>query len=259
MLGIISGSGLYELKGLKVKESLDIDTPYGNPSGPIMKCEYEGRAVNFLPRHGRDHSIPPHKVNYRANIWALKELGVQRIISVSAVGGINKDYTPGSIVIGDQIMDFTKNRVNTFFDSSDVVHVDFTYPFCEDMRKIITDISKKIEMDVTGKGTYIAVEGPRLETASEIGHYRSAGADIVGMTGMPEAVLAREAEICYAGIYVVTNYAAGIKEGKLTTDEVVETMKGSADRIKKLLADLIKPISVERTCACKDALKDARL
>jgi 5'-methylthioadenosine phosphorylase len=259
MLGIISGSGLYELKGLKVKESLDIDTPYGKPSSFIMKCEYEGRVIHFLPRHGRSHSIPPHKVNYRANIWALKELGVQRIISVSAVGGINKDYTPGRIVIGDQIMDFTKNRINTFFDSSDVVHVDFTYPFCDDMRKIMIETVGRIKMDVVKEGIYIAVEGPRLETASEIEHYRSAGADIVGMTGMPEAVLAREAEICYAGIYVVTNYAAGIKEGKLTTDEVVETMKGSMDKIKELLAHLVEPLSIERTCACKDALKDARL
>ncbi len=259
MLGIISGSGLYEIEGLKVKESLDVDTPYGKPSGPVMKCEYNERVIHFLPRHGRDHSIPPHKVNYRANIWALKELGVQRIISVSAVGGINKDCSPGHIVIGDQIMDFTKNRANTFFDSSDVVHVDFTWPFCDEMRKIIIAISEKIKMDVTGKGTYIAVEGPRLETASEIEHYRSAGADIVGMTGMPEAVLAREAEICYAGIYVVTNYAAGIKEGKLTTDEVVATMKGSSAKIKELLAHLVEPLFIERTCACKDALKDARL
>ncbi len=259
MLGIISGSGLYEIEGLKIKESLEVDTPYGRPAGPVMLCEYGGGAVNFLPRHGRDHSIPPHKINFRANIWALKELGVQRIISVSAVGGINKDLSPGHIVIGDQIMDFTKSRINTFFDNSDVVHVDFTWPFCDDMRKIIIDTSEKIKMDVTGKGTYIAVEGPRLETASEIEHYKSAGADIVGMTGMPEAALAREAEICYAGIYVVTNYAAGMKEGKLTTEEVIETMKGSADMIKELLAHLVEPLSIKRTCACKDALKDARL
>jgi 5'-methylthioadenosine phosphorylase len=259
MTGIIAGSGLYEIEGLTIKESLEIDTPYGMPSGPVMICEYGGRAANFLPRHGKDHSIPPHRVNYRANIWALKSVGVRRIISVSAAGGINRDLSPGDIVIGDQIMDFTKNRINTFFDESDVVHVDFTYPFCDQMRKIIIDRAGEIHIGVVREGTYIAVEGPRLETASEIEHYRSAGADIVGMTGMPEAVLAREAEICYAGIYVVTNYAAGMKEGKLTTEEVIATMKGSAEKIRELIAHLVEPLSAKRTCACKDALKDARL
>ncbi|HDL19723.1 MAG TPA: S-methyl-5'-thioadenosine phosphorylase [Nitrospirae bacterium] len=259
MLGIISGSGLYEIEGLSTIKSLEVDTQYGKPSGPFLECEYCGRVLYFLPRHGGNHSIPPHKVNYRANIQAMKNLGVERVISVSAVGGLNRDICPGSIVIGDQILDFTKGRTNTFFDGDDVVHVDFTYPYCEEMRMIIMDSAREKGMNVVDGGTYVAVEGPRLETASEIAFYRSIGVDIVGMTAMPEAVLAREAEICYAGIYVVTNYAAGIKEGRLTTNEVVQTMARSQDMVKQLLSEVLSPLDLERTCMCGDALKDARL
>jgi 5'-methylthioadenosine phosphorylase len=259
MIGIMGGSGLYEIEGLSVKESRDVDTPFGRPSGPVSKCEYEGRTLCFLPRHGGDHSIPPHKVNYRANVWALKDTGVQKIISVSAVGGINTNFEPGGIVLGSQILDFTKNRISTFFDENDVVHVDCTYPYCGDMKNIIVTVAKDTGIDIVDGSTYVAVEGPRLETAAEIEFYRSAGADIVGMTAMPEASLAREAEMCYSGIYVVTNYAAGIKGDKLTTDEVVQTMNASADRVKVLLSKVLTSLDRNGMCECRNALKNARM
>jgi len=259
MIAIITGSGVYELSGLSVIERIDATSPFGPPSDRIVKCDLEGRTVMFLPRHGSSHTIPPHRVNYRANIWALKELGVERIISVSAVGGINRDFAPGSIVLADQILDFTKSRISTFYDGDDVVHVDFTTPFCEDMRNIISGAAEAEGIELITRGTYVAVEGPRLETAAEIGFYRSAGADVVGMTAMPEAVLAREAELCYAGIYVVTNYAAGIRDGRLTTDEVVVTMRRADETIKRLLAAGIEPLDGERRCACGNALDNARL
>lgn len=259
MLGIIAGSGLYEIKGLSVIESIDVDTPFGGPSGPILECEYEGETLYFLPRHGTSHSLPPHRVNYRANVWALKKLGVRRIISISAVGGIKRTMPPGSIVIGDQIIDFTKKRENTFFDGEDVAHVDFTNPYCDDMRKVIVEVSAETGIEAIDGGTYVAVEGPRLETAAEIAFFSAIGVDIVGMTAMPEAALAREAELCYAGMYVVTNYAAGISEGRLTADEVVRTMKQCHEKLKTLLSKLVRSFGAERACACAEALKDARL
>ncbi len=259
MIAIITGSGLYEIEGLMVKEDLMVDTPFGSPSGAVRKCTYKGHEVLFLPRHGIDHSIPPHKVNYRGNIRALKDLGVERIISVSAVGGISREIPPGSFVLADQIIDMTRSRANTFFEGDDVVHVDFTEPYCEDMRRRIIKGSDSIDIRLTGSGTYVAVEGPRLETAAEIEMYRMAGADIVGMTAMPEAVLAREAEICYSGIYIVTNYAAGIKDGRLTTGEVVENMRRSSEKIKEFIGLLVPLLDTERVCSCNSALKNARL
>lgn len=259
MIGIIAGSGLYKIEGLSIKEIYDVDTPYGNPSGSICECEYKGATILFLPRHGSDHSIPPHKVNYRANIWALKNRDIQRIISVSAVGGISTGLQPGNIVLGSQILDFTKSRTNTYFDGADVVHIDFTFPYCSDMRNVIERVAEKVGIDVVNGGTYVAVEGPRLETAAEIEFYRSAGADMVGMTAMPEAALARESEMCYSGIYVVTNYAAGIREKRLTTDEVIQTMEKSGERLEVLLSNVFLSLSNKRFCECNNALKNSRL
>jgi 5'-methylthioadenosine phosphorylase len=259
MLGIIAGSGLYEIEGLSFEESVNADTVYGKPSGSILRYKYEGRDVFFLPRHGKNHNLPPHRVNYRANIRAFKDLGVQEIISLSAVGGIRADLEPGSIVIADQLLDFTKSRINTFFDGDDVVHVDFTAPYCSEMRDILLGASRKAGLKVFDGGTYAAVEGPRLETAAEIAFFKSAGADMVGMTAMPEAALAREAEMCYSGIYVVTNYAAGISKGRLTTGEVVETMRSSSASTQVLLSLSIRLFDGNRSCPCMDALKNARL
>lgn len=259
-IGLISGSGLYEIEGLKVEGEKSIDTPYGQPSAQYRQGKIEGTALTFLPRHGSPHSIPPHKVNYRANIWGFNALGIDRIMAVTAVGSIDPDIKPGSILIPDQIIDYTQgSRESTFYDNGKVVHVDFTDPYCPAMRTAIMAAAQKCGISVYESGTYICVNGPRLETAMEIEFFRKIGADVVGMTAMPEAVLARELEICYCGICIVTNYAAGITKNRLTTSEVIDTMNASTDRVKKLLRTAVALVPEKRACQCKDALKDSGL
>lgn len=258
MLGIIGGSGIYDIEGLGTTEEVSVETPYGKPSANYKAGEFEGRRALFLPRHGADHSIAPHKINYRANIWGFKSLGVENIIAVGAVGGINSSLKPGDIVILDQLIDFTFGaRQSTFFEDNKVAHIDFTEPYCARMRKLIMSAAEKVRVAVKNSGTYICVNGPRLETAQEIRHFSMIGADVVGMTGMPEAVLAREAEICLCGVAVVTNYAAGISKEKLTVTEVVETMKQANDRLKRLIREVALQLPAERLCSCKDTLKNA--
>ena len=260
MIGIIGGSGLYEIEGLKVKDEKSVATPYGEPSAPYKIGVLGGSEAAFLARHGTLHSIPPHKVNYRANLWGLRSLGVERIVSISAVGGMRGDMPPGTLVLPDQIIDMTFGaRTSTFYDKNKVIHVDFTSPYCDEMRGLAIQASRDTGLPAKETGTYLCVNGPRLETAREIRFFSMIGADMVGMTAMPEASLARELEICLLGISVVTNYAAGISEKKLTTTEVVETMRGSSEKIKSLLKSFIPQIPTARTCACKDALKDAEL
>lgn len=263
-IGLIGGSGLYEIEGLEITKEVSISTPYGDPSSVYkigtIGAKGDEKQIVFLPRHGIPHSIPPHKINYRANIWGFKSFGVERIISVSAVGGINKDISPGDIVLLDQIIDMTYGaRESTFYDKDKVVHIDFTNPYCPEMRDFIIEASQNIGLPIKTAGAYICVNGPRLETAKEIQFFSMIGADVVGMTAMPEASLARELEMCVSGISVVTNYAAGISERKLTTTEVVETMKNSLDRMKSLVKEIIMYIPPARACPCKDALKDAEL
>ncbi len=259
MIGLIGGSGLYSMPGFEVREERTVETPYGLPSDDYVIGELSGRTVVFLPRHSRKHDIPPHKVNYRANIHGFKTLGAERVIAVSAVGGINKSMKPGDIVLLDQLIDFTKSRTNTFFDEDEVVHVDFTEPYCPEMREVFVRASRAGEIRLFEKGTYVCVEGPRLETSSEIRFFSSMKADVVGMTGMPEAVLARELEICYAAVSVITNYAAGISTEKLTTSEVVETMSRSTAVVKRLLSVAVEMMPDKRGCPCREALKDAKM
>jgi 5'-methylthioadenosine phosphorylase len=259
-IGIIGGSGLYEIKGFTLKGKKSVTTPFGKPSDQYLIGEIDNREVIFLPRHGKKHNIPPHMINYRANIWGFKKLGIERIISVSAVGGIKKGLKPGDIVILDQILDMTKTRKSTFYDGKDgVIHIDFTEPYCPELRKILLTAGKRAKIPLKKVGTYVAVEGPRLETASEIRSFSILGGDVVGMTGMPEASLARELEICYAGLSVVANYAAGISRKKLTVAEVMEAMKKSTEKIKQLLKETFSLLPEDRKCPCKDALKDAKI
>lgn len=259
-VGLIGGSGLYDIEGLSLSEDISLSTPFGSPSSSYRIGRIQDAEIAFLARHGTPHNFPPHKVNYRANIWGFKSLGVERIISVNAVGGINRMLLPGDIVIADQIIDFTGgSRASTFYESGKVVHVDFTNPYCPEMRDSLIRATQNVGVQSTTAGTYICVSGPRLETAKEIRFFASIGADIVGMTAMPEAVLARELEMCMAAICVVTNYAAGISGQKLTTTEVIATMKISMDKIKSIIKETIKLIPLARNCLCKDALKDAVL
>jgi 5'-methylthioadenosine phosphorylase len=256
--GVIGGSGLYEIKGFVLNKKKAVKTPYGNPSDQYLIGKIGKSEVIFLPRHGKHHNIPPHKINYRANMWGFKKLGVDRILSISAVGGIKKGLKPGDIVILDQVLDMTRNRISTFYEGeTGVVHIDFTEPFCPDLRKILLNSGKRIKVSVKNGSTYVAVEGPRLETVSEIKSYKILGGDVVGMTGMPEASLARELEICYAGLSVVANYAAGISKNKLTVAEVMESMKASTENIKRLLKETVRLIPAQRNCPCGEALREA--
>jgi 5'-methylthioadenosine phosphorylase len=259
-IGVIGGSGLYDIKGFLIKGRKKVATPFGNPSEQYLIGQLGSANIIFLPRHGKHHSIPPHMINYRANLWGFKKLGADRILSVSAVGGIKKGLKPGDIVVLDQILDMTRNRKSTFYDGKGgVVHIDFTEPYCPELRQVLLKAGKRISVPVKNGGTYVAVEGPRLETASEIKSFSLLGGDVVGMTGMPEASLARELEICYAGLSVVANYAAGISRNKLTVAEVMEAMKASTEKLKLLLKETFTLIPEQRKCTCGEALKEARI
>lgn len=211
MLAIIGGSGLTQLANLEVLRREIVRTPYGDPSGAITLGTIRGEPVAFLARHGYGHTIPPHRVNYRANIWALAQQEVKYIVSVASVGGIRADLAPGVLAVPDQIIDYTHGREFTYFDGSDrsVVHVDFTQPYCEALRKRLSEAAEQAGEPVVYGGTYGATQGPRLESAAEINRLERDGADMVGMTGMPEASLARELGLCYAAMAVVVNHAAG--------------------------------------------------
>lgn len=255
-IGIIGGSGLSELD-IK-RETISIKTPYGEPSCYYEIEDFNTTRILFLRRHGLKHSIPPHQVNYRANIFGFKELETERIIGIFAVGTLNEKIPPGSIVIPDQIIDFTQGmRKNTFFENGRVVHIDFTEPFCRELRNCLIETAQRLDLRVVSSGTYICVNGPRLETAAEIRFFKTIGADIVGMTIMPEASLSREMELCYAAVGVVANYAAGISKKPLTVKEVVEAMHNSLDSVRMFIRETIKTIPKQRNCSCKDALKNA--
>ncbi|MDP2156614.1 MAG: S-methyl-5'-thioadenosine phosphorylase [Nitrospirota bacterium] len=257
--GVIAGSGIYAIPELEIIDSVKVSSPYGEPSDHYRIGRLSGREIVFLPRHGSLHHIPPHRINYRANIWGFRELGVKRILSVGASGGISREMKPGSLVVLDQIIDRTSGREATFYDENDVVHIDFTEPFCPDLRKTLLASASQAGIHVLGKGTYVAVNGPRLETAAEIREFSLIGADVVGMTGMPEAVLARELELCFASVAVVTNVAAGIAEARLTTTEVVDVMKASTEHIKALIKTLFSLNPGEPDCSCSSSLKNARM
>ncbi|MCI0469828.1 MAG: S-methyl-5'-thioadenosine phosphorylase [Nitrospirae bacterium] len=262
LIGIIAGSGLYQIEGLRITETAALSTPYGQPSSAYrlgtIKSEKGETRLAFLARHGDSHAIPPHQINYRANIWGFKHLGAERIISIGAVGAISKDIAPGAIVILDQLIDMTSGtEIQTYYDKDKVVHIDLTNPYCPEMRDSLIKASEKTKIPARTTGTYILVSGPRLETAAEIRFFSMIGGDVVGMTIMPEAVLARELEICISAIAVASNYAAGISQAKLTMTEVVQTMKDASESVKTLIAEAVSNLPSNRSCPCKDALKDA--
>lgn len=257
--GIIAGSGFYNIEGVKVKETKKISTPYGDPSDVYRICEFSGMEFAFLSRHGTPHHIPPHKINYRANLWGFRELGAERILSVNSVGGINPEMKPGDIVIPDQIIDMTHGRASTFFEADEVVHIDFSAPYCSEVSAYIAEAAEKTGKELKAAGTYVATNGPRLESAAEIRFFGHIGGDMVGMTGMPEACLARELEICFSCIAVITNSAAGLSADKLTVTEVLESMKGAMERVRNLLMKTLELLPGKRTCECAKALKDSKL
>ena len=240
-LAIIGGTGLTSLKGLDITHSEVMDTPYGPPSGSLSFGNMLGREVIFLPRHGAEHTIPPHKVNYRANLWALKQSGAGAIIAVNAVGGIRADMTPGRLIVPNQIIDYTHSRINTFFEEGleHVTHIDFTEPYCELLRRQLITAGDDCGLKVIGEGTYAATQGPRLESAAEINRLERDGCDLVGMTGMPEAALARELELCYACVAVVANMGAGRGDEALTMEMIERTLVGGMADVRLLLEQAI--------------------
>ena len=237
----IGGSGLTSLKGLEIVRREVVSTPYGEPSGPLIHGVYAERSVLFLARHGYGSTIPPHRVNYQANLWALHSRGAGNLVAVNAVGGIRAELGPGRLVVPDQLIDYTWGRGHTFFGEGleRVVHVDFTRPYCEDLRRRLLEGARAAGLDVADGATYGATQGPRLETAREIDRLERDGCDLVGMTGMPEAALARELDICYASVAVVANAAAGRGEGDITMAEIQANLdQGMAD-VRRLLESTI--------------------
>ncbi|MCG2888077.1 MAG: S-methyl-5'-thioadenosine phosphorylase [Sulfolobales archaeon] len=259
-IGIIGGSGLYDPGIIKDAQEVKVYTPYGEPSDYILVGKVEGRSVAFLPRHGRGHRIPPHKINYRANIWAMKELGVKFLISVSAVGSLRLDYKPGDFVVPDQFIDMTKKRDYTFFDGPVVAHVSMAEPFCESLRRVIISASKDLNITTHDRGTYICIEGPRFSTRAESRVWKEVfKADIIGMTLVPEVNLACEAQLCYATIAMVTDYDV-FAEIPVTAEEVTRVMAENTEKVKRLLYEVIKRLPEkpeEGLCSCCRSLETA--
>ncbi len=239
---IIGGTGLTSLNGLEIVRREVVNTPYGEPSGPLIHGELQGHRVVFLPRHGSGHTIPPHKINYRANIWALKSIGVEKVIAVNAVGGIAPEYAPGKLAFPDQIIDYTWSRINTYFEEglTEVVHIDFTHPYCEELRALLIWAAGEAGLESVHSGTYGATQGPRLETAAEIDRMERDGCHMVGMTGMPEAALARELDLCYAACAVVANWAAGRGSGEgISMGLIKQHLREGMQQVCRLLGEVV--------------------
>ena len=255
-IGIFGGTGIYDSGLLENPKEITIDTPYGKPSDSITKGIYKTRQIDFLPRHGKKHTLPPHMINYRANIWAFKELGISRIIAPSAVGSLKQEIEPGHFAIPAQFLDFTKSRIGSFSDEGKVIHISVADPFCPELqdsiKKVVNEHDDRIHKDCT----YVCIEGPRFSTKAESKFYRTTDADIIGMTLVPECQLAREAQMCYASISTVTDYDVWA-EKPVTAKEVLETLSKNIEKTKKILVDLMEKIPTTRGCKCSAALAEA--
>lgn len=253
-IGVIGGSGFYKFFDKNAKE-IKIETKFGKPSDKITIGKIFGKRVAFLPRHGREHQIPPHKIPYRANISALREIGVETIIAPSAAGSLRTDIKPGDFVICDQFVDRTKLREDTFFDGPKVAHIEAAYPYCKDLRKVAITQAKKLKLPVHPKGTVVVIEGPRFSTLAESLWFSKMGWDVVNMTQYPEAVLALEMGICYLNISLVTDYDVGIyaksKIEPVSTGQVLANFSKNTDKLKNLLGEIIKNIPKGKKCDCQ--------
>jgi 5'-deoxy-5'-methylthioadenosine phosphorylase len=242
LLAVIGGTGLTTLKNLEITKREVVQTPFGEPSAPLAHGEIDGKEILFLPRHGYGHVIPPHKINYRANIWALKEAGASDVLAVAAVGGIRHDMQAQALAVPDQIIDYTWSRTNTFFEEglTKVTHIDFSYPYSKSLRKTLIESCRSLGLEVASRATYGATQGPRLETAAEIKRMEQDGCDIVGMTGMPEAALARELDLSYACFAVVANLAAGKSNEDLTMEMIEENLNSGMDKVRSVIEETMK-------------------
>ena len=256
-IGVIGGSGFYDF--LDDPEQVEVDTPYGPPSEAVTLGTAGGRAVAFLPRHGRDHRFPPHRIPYRANLWALRSLGVRQVLAPCAVGGLQPHLGPGSLVVPDQLVDRTSGRVQTFHDTG-AVHVAFADPYCPDGREVASRLAERDGWPVTPHGTMVVVEGPRFSTRAESRSYSAAGWDVVNMTGHPEAVLARELALCYTAVALVTDLDAGVEAASaVSAQEVFRVFADNINRLRSLLAAIVEELPRERRCPCSSALDGLRV
>ena len=251
-LAIIGGTGVYDPKMLADLRTFEVDTRYG--TALLAQGKYLGHEIVFLARHGTKHGTPPHKVNYRANIAALVKLGITRVVATAAVGSLNETMPPGAMVLLGQFLDFTKMREATFFDGDEagVIHTDFTEPYCPDLNRSLHAAADRAGLELLDNGIYVTTEGPRFETPAEIKMFKMLGADLVGMTNVPEVVLAREAGLCYSTVALSTNYAAGISPTVLTHHEVLDVMAANVDKVRTLLMELIPHLTEEYNCNCSE-------
>ena len=255
-IGIIGGTGLYDPNLLKNIQEVEVNTPYGAPSAAFTLGELAGRKVAFLARHGSKHTIRPTDVNSRANIFAFKKLGVQRVLAVSTVGSLKEEYKPGDLAFLDQFIDRTTKREQSFYSADKVCHISVAEPMCLEIRKNLIAAAKTLKVDAHPRATYVCIEGPRFSSKAESNLFRQWGADVVGMTLVPECVLAREAELCYASISAITDYDSW-KTHPVSTDEVISVMMANVEKVKKVLVETIANLPQKRECDCQFALRNA--
>jgi len=257
-IGVIGGSGFYEF--LDSYDEFDVDTPYGRPSDPVVVGEIGDKRVAFLPRHGRDHRFPPHKIPYRANLWALRSLGVRQVLAPTAVGSLTPTYGPGTLAVPDQLVDRTTGRTQTFYETGGAVHVQFADPYCPVGRAHVIGVAEAAGWEPVKSGALVVIDGPRFSTRAESRWYTAQGWTLIGMTGHPEAVLARELALCYTAIALVTDTDAGVEEGEgVTQDEVFRVFAANSVRLRKLVTSVIEEIPLDRNCPCQHALDGLKL
>ncbi len=260
VVGVIGGSGLYEIEGLTDVKNITVETPFGAPSDDYITGTLGGVSMAFLPRHGRGHKLLPSEINYRANIYGMKKLGVDSIISISAVGSMKEAIEPGHIVIVDQFFDRTKSRVSTFFGDGIVGHVEFADPVCPALSDVMYEAAIKAGATVHKGGTYVCIEGPQFSTRAESNIYRSWGVDVIGMTNIPEAKLAREAEICYSTVALSTDYDCWhTEEEDVTVEKILETLRSNVSMAKDIIRNAVSAIAEKRTCKCPGAMQYSTL
>jgi len=257
-IGVIGGSGFYSL--LDDAEEIEVSTPYGPPSDSVTVGHIGSRSVAFIPRHGRDHRFPPHRIPYRANLWALRSLGVRQVLAPSAVGSLRAEVGPGAIVVPDQLVDRTSGRVQTYYDVGGAVHVSFADPYCPSGRDVAVMAARAGEWETVDGGTLVVIEGPRFSTRAESRWFQSNGWTIIGMTGFPEALLARELAMCYTTVALVTDHDAGVEAGQgVTHDEVLAFFAKNVTRMRTLVAEAVQALPKDRACGCGAALDGIEL
>jgi 5'-methylthioadenosine phosphorylase len=259
--GVFGGSGFYSFA--KGAQAVAVRTPYGRPSGKVTLSEVRGRRVAFIPRHGVHHEYPPHRVPYRANIMAFKQLGVTRIIAPNAVGSLKAEIKPGDLVFCDQFVNFTTGRDDTFYDGPETTHVGMAFPYCPQMRRVATEAAEKLGLAFHKSGTVVVIQGPKFSTTAESRFFSRQGWDVINMTQYPEAVLAREQELCYLNLSLTTDYDAGLEGDPsvqpVSHEEVIRVFNSKMDGLRKLIVEVVKALPERRTCGCGSALEHARM